>query len=242
MKRLMALAVTLALTILAGHSLQAADVPRGDLLEIHSCQLYIGGCIASSEATLEGRSELRVWSFTGGAHHGVALGNLQAALLEISDQNLAAKNARPTAAVVYLPASATREQNAALLDWIEGTTPELARAKLYTRVVAMNFARNRESVAFSGGVFVALAAQPFTPCGLTSCGESLWYTPRSAMTAYTVEVADQMIVNEPMLALRWIDHGKNCVFSGRFGEVRATTARFDSPTMMCAVIDPRAHE
>jgi hypothetical protein len=242
MKTLMALTVATVLTAFADRSLTAANIPRGELLEIHSCQLYIGGCIASSEATLEGRSELRIWNFTGGSFHGVKLGNLHAALLEVSDQNLATKDARPTAAVVYLPASATREQKAALLDWIKGTIPELASVQLHTRVVAINFASSRESVAFSGGVFVALAAKPFEPCGLTSCGESLWYTPRSAMTTYTVVVAEKVTVNEPLLALRWIDHGKNSVFSGRFGEGRATVAAFDSPTMMCAVADSHAHE
>ncbi len=224
------------------YSVRAADAPRGDLLEIHSCQVYIGGCIASSEATLEGRTELRVWSFSGGSHRGVGFDKLQVALLETSDQNLATKDARTTAAVVYLPASATGVQNAALIDWVKGTNPQLANAKLHMRVVAMSFAKSRGSVVFSGGEFVALAAKPFEPCGLSSCGESLWYTPRSAMTPYTVEVAEKVNVNEPLLALQWIDHGKNSVFSGRFGEGRTAVAVFDPPTMMCAVAEPHAHE
>src|ERR1043166_9546816 len=102
MKALMAFAAALALMVCADHSLQAAEAPRGDLLEIHSCQLYIGGCIASSEATQEGKYALRVWSFTGGSHRGADLGNLQTALLEISDQNLATRDPRPTDAALYL--------------------------------------------------------------------------------------------------------------------------------------------
>src|SRR5437773_11040903 len=97
MKALMTFAAALALMACTDHSLQAADAPRGDLLEIHSCQLYIGGCIASSEATQEGQYELRGWNFAGGSHQGVDLGRLQAALLEISDQNLATTGASPTA-------------------------------------------------------------------------------------------------------------------------------------------------
>jgi hypothetical protein len=242
MKTLMAFIAALALTTLVDSSLLAAEAPRGDLLEIHSCQLYIGGCIASSEATLEGKTALRVWHFTSGSHQGIDFGKLQVALLEISDQNLATSDAKPTEAVIYLPASATRGENVALIDWVKGTNPQLANAKLHTRVVAMRFANNRGDVAFSGGEFVALAAKPFVPCGLTSCGEALWYTPRSAMTAYTVEVAEKVSVNEPLLALRWIDHGKNNVFSGRFGEGRTTVATFNPPTMMCAVAEPQAHE
>ena len=242
MKSLMAFTVTLMLTAFGNGPLQAADAPRGDVLEIHSCQVYIGGCIASSEATLEGRMELRVWHFTGGSHRGVELANLEVALLQISDQNLATKDARPTAAVIYLPASATGVENAALLDWIEGTNPQLADAQLRTRIVAMRFAKSGGHAAFSGGEFVALAAKPFAPCGLISCGEALWYTPRSVMTAYTVEVADTVSVNEPLLALRWIDHGKNSVFAGRFGDGPTAAAVFQSPSMICAVADPHAHE
>ena len=97
----------------------------------------------------------------------------------------------------------------------------------------MNLAKNGSSVTFSGGQFVALAAKPFEPCGLTSCGEALWYTPRSTLTAYTVEVVDKLTVHEPLLALRWIDHGKNSVFNGRFDGAQVAAATFSSPTMTC---------
>src|SRR2546422_2248981 len=140
MKRKMAFVS--AAFLIAGWPAQADEAPRGDLLEIHSCQLYIGGCIASSEATQEGRYDLRVWSFSGGSHCGVELDKLHAALLEASDQNLATKDTNPTEAVVYLPAGATSAQTAALLDWIKATNPQLANAKLRTRVVAMNLARS----------------------------------------------------------------------------------------------------
>ncbi len=53
---------------LTGTSLRAGENPHGDLLELHSCQLYIGGCIASSESPQDGKYLLRVWNFTGGYH------------------------------------------------------------------------------------------------------------------------------------------------------------------------------
>src|SRR5258707_11864948 len=92
----------------ASISASASDTPQGDLLELHSCQLYIGGCIASSEITQEGQYELRVWNFSGGTHDGTSLRGLQVALLEASDQNLAVNGTRPSDAMVYLPQSASR--------------------------------------------------------------------------------------------------------------------------------------
>ena len=55
---------------LGGFSLCAAEMPQGELLELHSCQLYIGGCIASSEAMQDGQYLLRVWSFSAGSYEG----------------------------------------------------------------------------------------------------------------------------------------------------------------------------
>src|SRR5271154_6520735 len=106
---------------LTGASLRAGENLHGDLLELHSCQLYIGGCIASSESPQDGRYLLRVWNFTGGSHAGVSLRGLPVALLETSDDNLAFRETNPTAAMAYLPQSATAAQTAALLDWLKST-------------------------------------------------------------------------------------------------------------------------
>jgi hypothetical protein len=227
---------------LAGASLYATDAPRGELLELHSCQVYIGGCIASAEATQDGRYLLRVWRFTGGSHQGTELGGLPVALLQVADQNLAVTGARPVESMVYLPQSATPAQSAAMIDWLKTINPELARRNVPTRTVPMEFACARSGDSFSAGDFLRIETRPFAPCGLISCGESLWYTPRSAMTSYTVAVTSKTVVREPALALQWIDHGKNNVFQGRFGEGTTSPATFAPPALVCAVADHPAHD
>src|SRR5882724_6294874 len=109
--------------LLSGISLRAGETLHGDLLELHSCQVYIGGCIASSESPQDGRYLLRVWNFTGGSHDGTPLRGLQVALLETADENLAICDTKPTAAMAYLPQSATPGQAAALLDWLKSSNP-----------------------------------------------------------------------------------------------------------------------
>ena len=236
----MLIASVAGLFLLAGACVQATDTPRGELLELHSCQLYIGGCIASAEATQDGRYLLRVWSFTGGSHRGTEMRGLQVALLQVADQNLAVTGTRPTESMVYLPQSATPAQSAIIIDWLKTINPELACRKVQTRTVPMEFTCVRNGVSFSAGDFLQVETRPFAPCGLISCGESLWYTPRSAMTSYTVAVTSKVVVREPALALRWIDHGKTNVFQGRFGE--GTQATFAPPALVCAVADHPAHE
>jgi hypothetical protein len=240
MKMLVAsIAVTFFLT---GASLRAEENPHGDLLELHSCQLFIGGCIASSESPQDGKYLLRVWNFDGGSHGGTPLRGLQVALLEVADENLAVRETKPNAAMAYLPQFATPSQTEALLDWLKSTNPELARLKFPTRTVPMQFISTRGMASFSAGDFLQMAVQPFQCCGLVSCGESLWYTPRSATTSYTVGVTSKSVVHEPALALRWIDHGKNNVFQGRFGEDTTVSSIFQSPAFVCAVTDHPAHE
>ncbi len=230
------------LFLVASASLQAAERVQGDLLELHSCQLYIGGCIASSEATQDGQYQLRVWSFVGGSHQGTEFHGLQVALLEAADLNLAVAGTQPTESMVYLPQSATPVQAAALIDWLKAVNPKLARAKLLMRTVPMELTHTRGAVSFSAGDFLHIETKPFEPCGLVSCGESLWYTPRSTMASYTVGVTSKAVVREPALALRWVDHGKNNVFLGRFGEGTTAQATFTPPALLCAVADRPPHE
>jgi hypothetical protein len=228
--------------LLTGVSLRAEEHLHGDLLELHSCQLYIGGCIASSESPQDGRYLLRVWNFTGGSQARTTLRGLQVALLETSDENLAFRETNPNAAMAYLPQSATPAQTMALIDWLKSANPELAHLKLLTRTIPMQFVSARGVTSFSAGDSLQMEVHPFQSCGLVSCGESLWYTPRTATISYTVGVTSKSIVNEPALALRWIDHGKNNVFEGRFGEGTTAPSLFQPPALVCAVANHLAHE
>src|SRR5947207_9713548 len=95
----------------------AADAPRGSLLEIHSCEVYAGPCVVSSESPQEGRYMVRAWDLTGGSFNGADLSGLQVAILQASSDNLAESGSTSGDAVVYLPQSATQNQRGALLAW-----------------------------------------------------------------------------------------------------------------------------
>jgi hypothetical protein len=234
--------VVASLLFVLGVSLRAADRPQGELLELHSCQLYIGGCIASSEATQDGRYLLRVWNFSGGSYDGTPLRGLNVALLEAADQNLAVRGVQPTDSMIYLPQSADAIQSEALLRWLKATNPELSHLKPRTRAVPMRFNHTSRAISFSVGDFIQIETKPFEPCGLISCGESLWYTPRSTVTSYTVGVTSMAAVREPALALRWADHGKNNIFECRFGEGATASATFVPPAFVCAAASHPSHE
>ncbi len=208
---------------LALTSARAGEQPQGTLLELHSCEVYAGGCIVSSEATLGGRYLLRAWQFSGGRFAGTDLAGLQVAVLQSSSENLAAPHAEPGDAVVYLPQSATPSQRSALLAWLKSDQSDFRAAKLQTRVVPLRFAKTETGYAFSAGEFVAVKTAPLASCDTGACGEALWYTPRTSTTVFTVAVDRSSQVTEPLLKLRWDDAGKRSIFLAKFGD--NTTAK-----------------
>src|ERR1043166_10099426 len=102
------LPICLLLLCLPSGLLRAAENNSlsGQVVELHACELYTGGCTASAQATLGGRSLLRVWDFEKGEQDGVSLAGLQIGALQIADQNLATPKSTAKAAVVYLPEKA----------------------------------------------------------------------------------------------------------------------------------------
>ena len=196
----------------------AADAPRGSLLELHSCELFAGGCVVSSEATQGGRQMLQVWDFTGGSFNGTELKGLQLAVLQSSPDNLAAAGSKSGEAVVYLPQSATPAQRNALLAWLKSSQKDFHPAKIETRIVPMQFTKSEKGYSFSAGETISVKTDSLESCPLGSCGDELWYKPRAATTAFTVAVNQSSQVAEPLLRLKWSDSGRRTVFLGRFGE------------------------
>src|SRR5579862_5032612 len=194
-----------------------AVIPSGKVLELHACELYTGGCVASSQSTLCGRSVVRAWHFDKGLYKGTDLSGLDLALLEVGDENLAFGSANPTSAVIYLPASASPAARAALRDWLKANVSEIARATVTTQVQPISFKQDESNLEITVGDAISLQTRAVDPCDTGACGESLWYSPRSATSRFTVLVDKESVVREPAVRLFWKDHGIRNVFLGDFG-------------------------
>jgi hypothetical protein len=205
---------------LAAYTVRAGDAPRGSLMELHSCELFAGGCVVSSEAPQGGRYMLRVWDFTGGRFNETDLKGLKLAVLQTSADNLALKDSKSGDAVVYLPQSATQPQRDALLAWLRSSQKDFQPARLHTRIVPLQCAKTAGGYALSAGEFIHVQSAS-TSCDSTACGEALWYEPRTATTLFTVALNNASNVTEPLLKLTWIDAGKRSVFLARFGETES---------------------
>jgi hypothetical protein len=204
-----------------------AGEPRGQVAELHSCELYAGGCIVSAEATMGGRYVLRAWHFESGQFAGVDLAGLSLALLETGSDNLADRRINADRAIAYVPQSATPAQRQALAAFAQaGTAAQLAPSDIHAVPVAMTIAGDNIKVELGRGIAFSGTGAP--ACGLASCGEMLWYEPRSAMSSFTVDQLTRSSIVEAALALRWQDHGRRTLFLGRFGDPEVT-----NPSGLC---------
>jgi hypothetical protein len=205
------------LAVIVATPLVADSTPRGQVLELHSCEVYAGGCVVSAEATTGGNYLLRAWHYDSGSFQGVDLSGLSLALLEKGPQNLADAAYAAREAVAYVPPTSSPAQRAALIDWARANTAAPI-APDHVRAVPLQLAVRGADATLSVGRDITFSAGAPPSCDLSSCGESLWYQPRSATSSFVVDQLIVARVREPLLALQWQDHGRRTLFVGRFGD------------------------
>lgn len=176
--------------------------------------------MVNSEVDQAGNYALRVWQFDQGSLNGVSLRGLTVALLEKSGENLADRG-NASDAVAYLPPGLSSAQRAALLSWArQGTAAKLDDAHVKVAALQVDFADKQ--VRFSAGTEMTFAGGVPEACPVGGCGEMLWYQPRVASSSFVVDQLGQSNIVEPLLSLRWEDHGRRTLFVGRFGDPEVT--------------------
>ena len=211
----------------------AGDAPRGSLLELHSCEVYAGPCVVSSESPQEGRYMVRAWDFTGGSFNGADLSGLLVAVLQSSADNLAETDSKSGDAIIYLPQGATQAQRDALSSWVKASQADLQSAKFQTRVVPLQFTKSDRGYSLTAGNFVSVKTASMNQCAMGNCGETLWYQPRAQTTVFTVAVNNGSKISEPLLKLRWDATGTRDIFLARFGETVPAKNLYVSIAELC---------
>jgi hypothetical protein len=208
--------------------------PQGHLIELNSCEVFAGGCVVSSQATLDGRYRVQAWDLVAGSWQGTDLSGLQAVVLEVATRNLAAADTPADRAVIYLPQKATNAQRQALLAWLRSSNAQLATASILTRVTPITLTRAPDGIHVQAGEFVSFRTVRLDDCSLRVCGEDLWYQPTTSASLFTVAVNAGSQVREPLLQLTWSEHGKRSVFVARFGITHPTRNLFVQASDWCA--------
>jgi hypothetical protein len=190
--------------------------PFGEFVELHSCDLYTGGCTASSESTLLGRQLFRGWSISQGTWDNQDLAGLQVALLELGSVNLAEKGAFVEKAEIFAPKGLAAAQEEALLSWV--TSQGIAPAP--TRVVEADITYQRSGRATANvavGDSISLSTIAIGKCSSGACGQALWYEPQVKHSSFEVVASRVSKIRDSFLNFLWTDHDRPNVFLASFG-------------------------
>src|SRR5208282_1480365 len=191
----------------------SAAGPFGEFVELHSCDLYTGGCTASAESTLLGRQVFRAWSIEGGAWSGQDLTHLKVAVLETGSRNLAEKGALGDRAEIFIPRDLSQAKREALVSWASAQYP-LPRG---TPVIEAEiiYKRSGQEAVVTVGDTVSLTTMPIGRCSSGACGQSLWYEPQVDHSAFEVVASRTSKIQDATLF--WADHDRPNVFLASFG-------------------------
>jgi hypothetical protein len=191
------------------------EAPSGEFVELHSCDLYTGGCTASSESTLLGRQLLRVWSISQGTWKNQDLANLKVAVLEIGSKNLAEKGALPERAEIFVPRGLSAAQKEALLSWVDSQ----AAAPASTPVVEAEIRYQRLGTVVNATIndSISLSTRAIAKCDSGACGQALWYEPRAQHSGFEVIASQMSNIRDAALNFSWNDHDRPNVFLASFG-------------------------
>jgi hypothetical protein len=190
--------------------------PFGEFVELHSCDLYTGGCTASSESTLLGRQLFRVWSISQGTWENQDMAGLKVALLELGSVNLAERGAFAENATIFVPKGLAAAQKEALLSWV--TSQGIAPAS--TRVVEAEIIYQRSGRAVANVAVddsISLSTTAIGKCSSGACGQALWYEPQAKHSSFEVVASRVSKIRDSSLNFLWTDHDRPNVFLASFG-------------------------
>jgi hypothetical protein len=190
--------------------------PAGEFVELHSCDLYTGGCTASSESTLLGRQLFRVWSISQGTWDNQNLAGLKVAVLELGSVNLAEREAFVEKAKIFMPKGLAKAQKEALLSWVisQGIVPPS------TQVVEADITYRRSGRATAEvavGDSISLSTLAISKCSSGACGQAVWYEPQVKHSSFEVAATRVSKIRDSSMNFLWTDHDRPNVFLASFG-------------------------
>jgi hypothetical protein len=190
--------------------------PFGEFVELHSCDLYTGGCTASSESTLLGRQLFRVWSISQGTWDDQDLAGLKVALLELGSVNLAEKGAFVEKAEIFVPKGLAAAQQEALLSWV--TSQGIAPASIRVMEAEITYQRSGRATAnVAVGDSISISTMAIGKCSSGACGQVLWYEPQVKHSSFEVVASRVSKIQDSSMNFLWTDHDRPNVFLASFG-------------------------
>lgn len=208
----------------------AGRAPHGTYVEARTASVYAGACHYGSEFTTQGRDAVLAFRFEGGEHDGVSLAGSGLVCLLSADKNLAEPDATRSS-VVLLDAAASPAARAAALAWLRATLGERLGSVREVRSVAITIEAPDVTLAPAGpdasaaderyvvraGDAVRLTGDLLPERQCCKMPYDRWYAPLVPLEGAVVGHTEALLLDEPLLRLRWKRTDENDAFVARFG-------------------------
>ncbi|MFO1021289.1 MAG: DUF1326 domain-containing protein [Planctomycetales bacterium] len=195
----------------------------GEYMESRSCDVYTGPCFANGEIGLSGREALMAWKVDEGSWSGVSLNGLTVALAVRASDTLghnASFQNKPEAlnAVVLVDQKADTKQKEALVNFVKGTVPELAKAITKVQSVPMTLVNDhvKGHGVFQAGDVARMETRKVAAGDCICTNEEVFYPPlskvRNSQPVYCLESK----FDSPALGTTWTTYNKRSAFLATF--------------------------
>jgi len=193
----------------------AAPAVSGDYIEARSCNLFVGACHAQGEYTTTGRQAILAWKVREGSVDGVSLNGLAALALVTADRNVGAPDA-VRKAVLYLDASATPEQRAALAKLLKERAGDSLGEVLAVKEARIAFDPSGElyQVSAPGVATIRAKKEPGKLCCVQKY--EVWYQPFISLTDSKIGYSVLDEFTDHTLNTTWSGSDQNNAYFGQF--------------------------
>ncbi len=221
----MKMKIGFAVLMLAAFALSAKQIApsiSGDYLEVRSCDVYTGSCVANSEMNLNGREGMLVWSVREGSWKGTRLDGLSVVAVVEADGTLGDLSYQPRKgkAVLIVDAKAGSAQQAALKDFARAMAgkliSEVAGVKVASLEVAIGNCKGGACAKVKAGELLEISTRCISGKDHLCGNEENYYPPLTKVDGAFSAVTEFASYTGSGLNLTWTLTGKRSAYLATF--------------------------
>ena len=200
--------------------LRAADpVVSGDYVEARTSEVFTGPCIMGSEGEVSGKEAIMAWRVSRGAMNGVSLDGLSVVAVVAADRHLSmhefgAPAPKSIKSVVMVDSRATAAQQRALVAMARTLAPGVFTDVVATRVVPIDFRKDKDGVAVAAGAARLDVATEFEHPA--TCGAARWFGTLSRTDGSKPGLTRSQEWTGADFGSQWTQYDRKSSFVGRF--------------------------
>jgi hypothetical protein len=201
---------------------QMAPTISGDYLEVRSCDVYTGPCVANAEMNLSGKEGMLVWSVREGTWKGIQLDGLSIVAVVETDGTLGDLKYEPRQgrAVLIVDAKAGSAQQAALKDFARTMAGkligEVADVKVASLEVRIGGCQSGACATVKAGDLVEINTRCLTGRDHLCGNEENFYPPLTKVDDAFSAVTEVATFKGTGLKATWTLAGKRSAYLGTF--------------------------